>query len=676
MENVVAIYEWQAWAGYMLPKLLPEAVRIPAEPRHTPAEVLGACPRALAAFAFHLNCSSTSRFPQRRAELVDILRGRGVSVLNADATEIGKRFLQLACREVGIPSVAATRHGGPDDELVIVKSDWNYGGFGEQRLSAGERAALGVPSVRSPILSPQDYRVMPRREVPDDWWDRPALAVERYVANDAHLQFRIYFAGPRYFVSARIDESPIKKFSPRHPRKDYLIDEETLPLTGYPELPASLLPDSVRLIRHLGIDFGALDVVQDNRGQCYIVDLNTTSYGRALSPEAAEHLRGGLLSRIAPAQRPGAAALRPTASPAHYVEGLLSRVQEIQESLGSRGAEGLRAAPKVTSPAPAQVTPAGDNRVRAAARYERPDDLCVIMCLFNMWGAAEKLRNFLFASSVLNYSGIPLYMVECVEGDQPWVLPPSPTAIRLRAASSLWQKERLINRVIELLPARFTKVAWLDADILFSNPGWASHASRLLDEVAVVQLCERIVRLPRGEHAYSGVGVVWESFASVYQKSPNALLEGNFAAHGHTGFGWAARRDVLESTALYDPCITGGADHLIAHAFCGDWESACLKVMMGTDTAWYNHAVNWAKRMYPLVRARVGVVPGTALHLWHGEIASRQHALRYNALKAAGFDPGHDLRIDANGCWQWACEKPELRRAVAEYLKARSAEAD
>ena len=122
-------------------------------------------------------------------------------------------------------------------------------------------------------------------------------------------------------------------------------------------------------------------------------------------------------------------------------------------------------------------------------------------------------------------------------------------------------------------------------------------------------------------------------------------------------------------------CIAGGGDHVMAHAFCGDWESPCLTRMMGRDSRWYGNAVAWASKVYPLVKARVGVVNGAALHLWHGDLASRQPMLRYEALRNAQFDPDLDLEPDESGCWRWATHKPSLHAALENYLADRRSEA-
>jgi len=311
---------------------------------------------------------------------------------------------------------------------------------------------------------------------------------------------------------------------------------------------------------------------------------------------------------------------------------------------------------------------------RPAPAYANPGDLCVMACLFNIERENEKRVNFERFREPLDRAGIPLVVVECAFGDTTLTLGESPRALRVRAASALWQKERLLNAALPLVPARYTKIAWIDADILFENENWAVEASTRLNDVAVVQLAQSLIRLPRGVSEYSGDGFVWESFGSVYAREPNVMLRGNFALHGHTGFGWAARREVIEAAGLYDGCVAGGGDHMMAHAFCGDWESRCMTRMMGARTAWYQHAAQWASRVYPHVRARVGYVSGAALHLWHGELSSRRHMDRYRPLWDAGFDPARHLEADPQGCWRWRTINPSLVSGVGDYMEERRTE--
>src|SRR5208282_413882 len=125
-------------------------------------------------------------------------------------------------------------------------------------------------------------------------------------------------------------------------------------------------------------------------------------------------------------------------------------------------------------------------------------------------------------------------------------------------ADVMFQKERLLNVAISGLPSDCRKVAWLDCDVLFQNPDWLAHTSKLLDRFALVQPFQEVVLLPKGKICSSGESVPCaESFASVFRSAPTKHLAGNFWKHGHTGFAWAARRDLLVSHGLYDACVAG-----------------------------------------------------------------------------------------------------------------------
>jgi hypothetical protein len=179
------------------------------------------------------------------------------------------------------------------------------------------------------------------------------------------------------------------------------------------------------------------------------------------------------------------------------------------------------------------------------------------------------------------------------------------------------------------------------------------------------------VRLPRGATDGSAGGIEARSFAAVLPGRPQGLLDGDFHTHGHTGFAWAARRELFDGPGLYDGCVTGSADHVMAHAFAGDWDGPCLAGTFYRNTAHRRHFAAWAARAYPLVRARIGCVPGALLHLWHGEAADRRYVVRNRELADFGFDPIADLRPGPGGCWEWNTPKTDLHRWAEAYFRER-----
>jgi hypothetical protein len=298
-------------------------------------------------------------------------------------------------------------------------------------------------------------------------------------------------------------------------------------------------------------------------------------------------------------------------------------------------------------------------------------DLGVITSYFNSAGFATKRANYHRFAQAIAAAGLPMITVECAFGAAAFELSDGPDVLRVRARDVMWQKERLLNLAVPHLPAHCTKIAWLDCDVLFANPTWAADTSRLLDAFPVVQPYAHIVRLPRGHATYAGAGDSWPGFAAVYKADPDAMLAGDFARHGHTGFAWAARRDVLDRHGLYDACISGSGDHMMAHAFCGDWSSNCMDRILTRGSAHHAHFVDWCKRLYADVRARVAHAPGTLLHLWHGDTDHRRYVLRNRELAAFDFDPVADLRVGTGGAWEWNSDKRALHQWAVDYYPSR-----
>lgn len=309
--------------------------------------------------------------------------------------------------------------------------------------------------------------------------------------------------------------------------------------------------------------------------------------------------------------------------------------------------------------------------VEPAPSYQPAFDLALVTCYFNSNGFQTKRRNFEHFAKPIRAAGMRLLVIECAFGDADFELPKSAEVVQLRARDVLWQKERLLNLAIARLPRSCTKVAWLDADVLFEHPNWACDASRLLDRHPVVQLFDRAIRLPLGHAAYIGEGDAWPGFAAVAAKDPQAMTFGDFAQHGHTGFAWAARRDLLNKHGLYDACVAGSGDHMMAHAFCGDWSSRCIDRIIGANNRHRDYFVRWCERVYCDVRASVGFVPGTLLHLWHGELADRRYVHRNRELAEMGFNPAADLRAAPSGCWEWSSPDGRLATWAKAYFSQR-----
>jgi hypothetical protein len=247
--------------------------------------------------------------------------------------------------------------------------------------------------------------------------------------------------------------------------------------------------------------------------------------------------------------------------------------------------------------------------------------------------------------------------------------------VQIRGRDVLWQKERLLNLALRSLPDECETVAWLDCDVVLTRPDWPGVASRLLEDVSLVQLFHERINLPAGalpedaaapavRHALAyelGRGRIPAQVVG----EPGCATRWGIAL----GLAWAARRRLLEAHGFYDAGVLGGGDRALACAafaqFDGLRESWCANERQSA------HFRSWAGPFHRAVASRVGCVEGAVYHLWHGHRNDRRYLERYAGLRAFDFDPGRDIAIDPSGCWRWNSSKPEMHRYVREYFQSR-----
>jgi hypothetical protein len=306
-----------------------------------------------------------------------------------------------------------------------------------------------------------------------------------------------------------------------------------------------------------------------------------------------------------------------------------------------------------------------------ASSYAPVNDLWLISCYYNPDGYRTKMTNFVaFMESVEN-SGLHHLIVECSFGDQDFSFPKSKHFYRIKATDVLWQKERLLNMAVAQLPEKCKTVVWIDCDVLFENPDWAKETAALLEKASVVQPFKEAVRLPKGFRFDTGEGERYRSFAYIYKLDPGLAAAGEFELHGHTGFVWATHKSIIIRHGLYDVCLSGNADHLMAHSFAGCWDTGCIRRVIGSNKPYHDHYVQWSRDIYNSVGGRIEFVEGTLLHLWHGDVENRNYARHQRELESFGFDPTTDIVPDESGCWKWNHDSAEFKKWAREFFPSR-----
>jgi hypothetical protein len=214
----------------------------------------------------------------------------------------------------------------------------------------------------------------------------------------------------------------------------------------------------------------------------------------------------------------------------------------------------------------------------------------------------------------------------------------------------------------------------VDCDILFSNPNWATEAKELLsDSYAVVQLWEKCERLER-DNCIPEIPDQAISFAAVTSSDLSTLDCGRYDKHGHTGYGWAMRREIFDNVGLYEYAVSGSADHFMAHAVYGVY-GFCVENALKHDTKQINHLRQWGEKFYTQAQGKLGFVSGSIFHLWHGSHDRRDYFRRMWRITECGYNPDTDLLAMPGRPLEWQAsvlaEKPKLVSYFAEYFQSR-----
>ena len=295
----VAVLEWRAWEGFLLQHVLgDDAERIEVDPfRELPSEEFDRICDSFAMVCFQINLSVRGRLPLRIRDLTNRFVERGVFVVNGFVQDIRKSTLQKHLETIGLNSVRVTPSGS-SHEVLIVKTDLNYGGDLERHLPPESIAAAGFEHLISPeIKGAYYYKTVLREMLPAEIWHDPAIMIEKYIDNAENSFYRVYFSGERVIIVKAFAARIIKKLSNDPRDTNYVTDLEHLKAgTDKLELSGELKRDLVTFLEQSAVEFGCLDIVHDGNDNHYIIDLNLTPYAgrRRIDPFLTNFLREGL----------------------------------------------------------------------------------------------------------------------------------------------------------------------------------------------------------------------------------------------------------------------------------------------------------------------------------------------------------------------------------------------
>jgi hypothetical protein len=303
--------------------------------------------------------------------------------------------------------------------------------------------------------------------------------------------------------------------------------------------------------------------------------------------------------------------------------------------------------------------------------------MLVLTSYFNPMKSRRRLVNYRTFRSRLN---APLLTIELsFEGNYELTPPDADHLIQVSGGEVMWQKERLLNIALGAVPNNVENVAWIDCDLVFGSKDWTHKGTEALKSSNIIQLFSEVryldrfstdkldlngvpelVRPSAGSQLCKGQ---FKEVCLVRPKSPEAPK----VIWPANGFAFAARKSAICEPKFYDHGVLDGNDILLLCAIYGEFDLAMERLKHNKMQR--QHYLDWARRAQRCFGGRLGYIPGTIYHLWHGDLSNRNYMGRHEML--AEFDPYRDVKLAPDGPWMWTNPRSELAKKIKDYFRTR-----
>jgi hypothetical protein len=307
-------------------------------------------------------------------------------------------------------------------------------------------------------------------------------------------------------------------------------------------------------------------------------------------------------------------------------------------------------------------------------RSKPPKDLAVAIATFNPCGYQRPLDNL--ARTVRQFAPLPVYVLElCYSNEDPRCTPqllggPSQgvTIYHLRGSSVMFHKENLWQILATRIPAQYSKLAFLDGDILLGDTqAWAARTSALLEDFHILQALSCV--------NFQDCASTIDSACAAPSTTSQPLLVAcrsirsepfdKGMAYPSPGYGIAVRRAWLRDVGgLVQTAVVGAGDLFMLGGLCATEHMRSSEAYHKSPFA--HEDVERFLQRARVLHTRLGYVPHAGLHLFHGSRSSRQYSSRHDLM--AGLQRS-DLRANKAGLLEF--EDPRWSSTMRKYFSQR-----
>lgn len=283
-------------------------------------------------------------------------------------------------------------------------------------------------------------------------------------------------------------------------------------------------------------------------------------------------------------------------------------------------------------------------------KYNSPinDDMAIGIVIFNPANSKRIIMNYLYMIEKIKLAKIPYYVIELVFDHK---TPEISEAYHVYTDKYGFYKEQLFRLLEKKIPSKYTKLCFLDADIIFLNPDWYNETSELLNSFEII-------------HPYKNcfdIDLTFTKFSSRMKLSITFLGGSHNFDRFHSGYGFAFKREWYNQIGFFDYAILGAGDVVSSFKFLDLGKNNYIN-------AYYNSEYYKQFDEKFIENPSISFTDGTVYHLFHGPKLSRQYGSRFDILHRKRFD---DLvSTNVNGLIEFKDE--EINQKVKKYFLTRS----
>jgi hypothetical protein len=204
------------------------------------------------------------------------------------------------------------------------------------------------------------------------------------------------------------------------------------------------------------------------------------------------------------------------------------------------------------------------------------ENLAVVTCFFDFAGNAKLKENFIKFYKNLKDTGVQVFVGEILSDNIE--VQPGTAAVHsqpqlneivkenyfsLDIAQPFWCRENMINVMVDyFVPKSFSKIVWVDPNVIIDNKNWLDEMSEALEEKDFVQIGGEFLKLNEdGETVLKEEGGA-KAYLNSDPLSKDAKNHLRIREQSNLGGGWGVKRDFFEKAGLFDLDFSGSGDAL------------------------------------------------------------------------------------------------------------------